>query len=107
DYHRGTDFTGQTGDPITAAAAGKAVFVGPLKVRGNSVILDHGAGVFTAYHHLSHFDVAQGASVAAGQLLGLIGSTGLVTGPHLHWEVIVRGIEVDGLLWLNGSQYGL
>ena len=51
--------------------------------------------------------ISQGAQVAPGQLLGLIGATGLVTGPHLHWEVIVRGIEVDGLDWLNGAEYGL
>jgi murein DD-endopeptidase MepM/ murein hydrolase activator NlpD len=107
DYHRGTDFTGQTGEPVRAAAAGNVAFVGPLQVRGNSVLIDHGAGVFTGYHHLSHFDINQGATVSPGQLLGLIGSTGLVTGPHLHWEVIVRGIEVDGLDWLNGTEFGL
>jgi murein DD-endopeptidase MepM/ murein hydrolase activator NlpD len=106
DYHRGTDFTGQTGDPVVAAAAGRVVFEGPLQVRGNSIIIDHGAGVFTAYHHLSAFHVNQGDTVTAGQLIGNIGATGLVTGPHLHWEVIVRGVEVDGLLWLQGKEIG-
>jgi len=107
DYHRGTDFAGQEGTPVIAAAAGKGAFAGALQVRGNSVIVDHGVGVFTAYHHLSRIDMAQGDAVAAGQQVGLLGSTGLVTGPHLHWEVVVRGIEVDGLLWLGGKEWGL
>jgi murein DD-endopeptidase MepM/ murein hydrolase activator NlpD len=107
DYHRGTDFTGHQGDPVIAAADGNVVFAGELKVRGNSVIVDHGLGVFTAYHHFSRIDIAQGASVRAGQQVGLIGATGLVTGPHLHWEVIVRGIEVDGRAWLQGTDFGL
>jgi hypothetical protein len=107
DYHRGTDFAGQKGTPIVSAAAGKVAFAGALQVRGNSVIVDHGVGVFTAYHHLSRIDMATGDAVAAGQQVGLLGDTGLVTGPHLHWEVVVRGIEVDGLLWLDGHEWGL
>lgn len=107
DYHRGTDFAGDPGSPVSAAAAGRVAFVGLLQVRGNSVIVDHGAGVFTAYHHLSRIDVAQGQTVAAGQQVGALGATGLVTGPHLHWEVVVRGIEVDGLGWLKGVDFGL
>jgi murein DD-endopeptidase MepM/ murein hydrolase activator NlpD len=106
DYHRGLDFVSREGDPLTAAAAGRVTFAGELKVRGNSVIIDHGAGVFTAYHHLSRIDVAQGQAITAGQQVGLCGSTGLVTGPHLHWEVLVRGVEVDGELWLKGQEMG-
>jgi murein DD-endopeptidase MepM/ murein hydrolase activator NlpD len=102
-YHRGTDFAGTTGDAAYAAAAGRVVFAGELQVRGNSVIIDHGVGVFTAYAHLSAISVAEGEMVSARQLIGQIGSTGLVTGPHLHWEVVVRGIEVDGELWLSGA----
>ena len=104
DYHRGTDFAGQLGDPVLAAAAGRVVFAGPLKVRGNSVIVDNGAGIFTAYHHLSEIGVSQGQMVAAGQLVGKIGATGLVDGPVLHWEVIVHGQEVDGRQWLLGTE---
>jgi murein DD-endopeptidase MepM/ murein hydrolase activator NlpD len=107
DYHRGTDFVGDPGSPIVATAAGRVAFTGELKVRGNSVIVDHGAGIFTAYHHLSRIDVTDGQAVTKGQPLGGLGSTGLVTGPHLHWEVVVRGVEVDGQLWLNGQEYGL
>jgi murein DD-endopeptidase MepM/ murein hydrolase activator NlpD len=101
DYHRGTDFTGGAGEPVFAAATGEVAFVGPLKVRGNSVIIDHGAGIFTAYHHLFRIDVEADATVIAGRQVGLVGATGLVTGPHLHWEVLVRGIEVDGEEWLT------
>jgi murein DD-endopeptidase MepM/ murein hydrolase activator NlpD len=107
DYHRGNDFVGDAGTPVSAAGAGRVAFTGELRVRGNSVMLDHGAGVFSAYHHLSRIDVADGQSVTAGQQLGALGATGLVTGPHLHWEVIVRGVEVDGQLWLDGREYGL
>lgn len=102
-YHRGTDFIGSDGDPVYAAAAGRVVFAQALQVRGQTVIIDHGVGVFTAYAHLSSIAVSKGEMVTAGQLIGGLGSTGLVTGPHLHWEVIVRGIEVDGELWLAGG----
>ena len=106
DYHRGTDFIGDIGSPAFAAAAGRVVFTGALRVRGNTVIIDHGAGVFTAYNHLSAISTTEGELVGAGQQIGAIGSTGLATGPHLHWEVIVRGVEVDGQLWLQGKEIG-
>ena len=106
DYHRGTDFIGDIGSPVSAAGAGRVVFAAALSVRGNSVIVDHGAGVFTAYHHLSEIRVAEGQLVGAGEQIGAIGSTGLATGPHLHWEVVVRGVEVDGELWLTGGAVG-
>ena len=102
-YHRGTDFAGTTGDNVYAAAAGRVVFAQELQVRGNTIIIDHGVGVFTAYSHLSAIGVAEGELVTARQLMGQMGSTGLVTGPHLHWEVVVRGVEVDGELWLSGA----
>jgi murein DD-endopeptidase MepM/ murein hydrolase activator NlpD len=104
DYHRGTDFVGEIGAPVYAASGGRVVFTGALRVRGNAVMIDHGAGVFTAYHHLSEIAVNQGQMVHSGDRIGAIGSTGLVTGPHLHWEVIVRGVEVDGELWLKGEE---
>jgi hypothetical protein len=106
DYHRGTDFTGETGDPVFAAAAGRVVFTGELRVRGNAIMVDHGAGLFTAYHHLSALHVAEGDFVTSGQQIGAIGSSGLATGAHLHWEVIVRGVEVDGQLLLDGAEVG-
>jgi murein DD-endopeptidase MepM/ murein hydrolase activator NlpD len=91
---------------VFAAAAGRVVFTGELKVRGNAIMVDHGAGLFTAYHHLSAISVADGDFVTPGQQIGAIGSTGLATGAHLHWEVIVRGVEVDGQLWLEGTEVG-
>ncbi len=106
DYHKGTDFIGDIGDPVYAAAAGRVVFTGELKVRGNAIIIDHGMGVFSAYHHLSAISIAQGAIVVPGQRIGSIGSTGLVTGPHMHWEVIVRGVEIDAAYWLSGITIG-
>ncbi len=105
-YHHGTDFVGSIGDPVFAVSAGVVVFAAELQVRGNTVMIDHGAGVFTAYNHLSALTVAQGEPVTAGQLIGAIGSTGLVTGPHLHWEVVVRNVEIDGELWLEGAAIG-
>ena len=102
-FHRGTDFAGLAGDPVYAAAAGRVVFAQELHVRGNTIIIDHGVGVFTAYGHLSAIGVSEGEMVTARQPIGQIGSTGLVTGPHLHWEVVVRGEEVDGELWLSGA----
>ena len=103
-YHTGVDFAGLTGSPVLAAAAGRVAYAGEMKVRGGSVIIDHGMGLYTAYHHFSQINVAQGQMVSAGQNIGLVGETGLATGPHLHWEVIIRGVEVDGLMWLRGAE---
>lgn len=98
--HSGVDFGAEAGTPVVAAASGRVVFAGPLPVRGNAVYIDHGLGVFTGYDHLSHITVQPGQEVRAGEPIGAVGATGLVTGPHLHWEVAVGGYFVDGLLWL-------
>jgi len=86
---------------IYAAAPGKVIFAGPLTVRGNATFIDHGWGVYSAYYHQKEIDVTVGQQVQAGQLIGQIGATGRVTGPHLHWEIWVNGIQVDPLDWLN------
>jgi len=88
---------------IYAAASGTVIFAGPLTVRGNATFIDHGWGVYTAYYHQKEIDVSVGQQVRAGQLIGQIGTTGRVTGPHLHWEVWVNGIQVNPLDWLNGT----
>jgi murein DD-endopeptidase MepM/ murein hydrolase activator NlpD len=88
---------------IYAAAPGTVIFAAPLTVRGNATFIDHGWGVYTAYYHQKEIDVSVGQQVQTGQLIGLIGATGRVTGPHLHWEVWVNGIQVDPLDWLNGT----
>lgn len=98
-HHSGTDLAAQEGSPVVAAGAGRVAFSGPLTTRGLSVMIDHGLGVFTAYHHLSRTDVVEGQAVAQGQQVGLVGMTGLVTGPHLHWELVVGGQNVDPLQW--------
>jgi murein DD-endopeptidase MepM/ murein hydrolase activator NlpD len=84
---------------VWAAAPGVVAFAGELTVRGTSIMIDHGAGVFTAYHHLSRIDVAQGQFVNQGDNIGAVGMTGLATGPHLHWELIVYGANVNPVSW--------
>jgi murein DD-endopeptidase MepM/ murein hydrolase activator NlpD len=100
-YHAGLDFYGATGTPITAPARGRVVFAGPLTVRGNTTILDHGWGIYTAYLHQSEIMVSTGDIVEPGQTIGLVGATGRVTGPHLHWEVWVGGVPVDPQEWVE------
>ena len=105
DYHKGTDIPAEEGTSVIASNTGRVAFAGDLMVRGRSVILDHGAGVFSAYHHLSELAVVQGQFVTKGDLVGLVGQTGLAEGPHLHWEIVVRGVEVDALPWTQ-VEYG-
>ncbi|HEX8992807.1 MAG TPA: peptidoglycan DD-metalloendopeptidase family protein [Anaerolineales bacterium] len=103
-FHAGVDFgICSVAHPfdIYAAAPGKVVFAGPLTVRGNATFIDHGWGIYTAYFHQKQIEVGIGQQVQAGQLIGQIGETGRVTGPHLHWEVWVDGIQVNPLDWLT------
>jgi len=102
-FHSGLDFCGRVGTELFATAAGKVVYTGPLIVRGNVVVIDHGWGVYTAYDHLSEIFVQPGELVQAGQAVGLGGDTGRTTGPHLHWEVWVGGVQVDPVDWLAKS----
>jgi murein DD-endopeptidase MepM/ murein hydrolase activator NlpD len=100
-FHTGLDFCGGTGVDIYAPAPGMVVFTGPLTVRGNATLIDHGWGIYSGYAHQSEIFVSVGDTVETGQLIGKIGSTGRVTGPHLHWEIIVGGVQVDPLQWLT------
>ncbi len=100
-FHSGLDIVGQTGTDIYAPAAGVVVYTGTLTVRGNATMIDHGWGVYTGYMHQSEILVNVGDHVEAGQLIGKVGETGRVEGPHLHWEVWVGGVQVDPLDWLN------
>jgi murein DD-endopeptidase MepM/ murein hydrolase activator NlpD len=102
-FHAGDDFVGSPQDPAYAAANGTVVFAGPLTVRGNAIVLSHGWGVYTGYWHLSRIDVAVGDYVEAGRKIGMIGATGRVTGPHLHFEVMVGGVQVDPTEWLQNK----
>ncbi|MBL0347744.1 M23 family metallopeptidase [Candidatus Villigracilis affinis] len=99
-FHTGLDFGGGDGLPITAPAAGQVVFAGPLTVRGNATIIDHGWGVYSGFWHQSQINVQVGQVVQQNEVIGLVGGTGRVTGAHLHWELWVNGIQVDPLDWL-------
>ncbi|HEX6034435.1 MAG TPA: LysM peptidoglycan-binding domain-containing M23 family metallopeptidase, partial [Anaerolineales bacterium] len=100
-FHTGLDFCGGEGLQILAPAPGKVVFAAPLSVRGNATIIDHGWGVYSGFWHQSQISVQVGDMVEAGQVIGLVGGTGRVTGAHLHWEVWVNGVQVDPLDWLS------
>lgn len=100
-YHAGQDFGAPVGVTVTAPADAVVALAEPLQVRGNAVILDHGRGVYTGYWHLSELLVAPGQAVAAGDLIGLVGNTGLSTGAHLHWELRIYGIAVDPMQFLT------
>jgi murein DD-endopeptidase MepM/ murein hydrolase activator NlpD len=95
--HTGTDFAGATGTPIKAPSAGRVVLAASLYYSGNTVILDHGRGLYSYYGHLSAISAREGDTLAAGDLVGEVGATGLVTGPHLHWSVRLAGARVDPL----------
>ena len=100
-FHSGLDFCGGEGLPITAPAPGRVVFAGPLTVRGNATIIDHGWGVYSGFWHQSQILVNVGDMVEQGQQIGVVGGTGRVTGAHLHWDLWVNGVQVNPLNWLN------
>ncbi|GHU01941.1 hypothetical protein FACS1894147_02790 [Spirochaetia bacterium] len=93
--HGGVDYGVPKGTSVAACADGKVVFAGFRIVTGNSVILEHFPGVYSLYYHLDKIEVLAGAMVKTGSLLGFSGSTGLSTGPHLHWEIRVAGENTD------------
>lgn len=94
-FHAGLDFLAGQGEPVSAPRAGRVAWAGPRGSFGNAVVIAHGSGVRTLFAHLSRVDVTVGQRVSAGQTVGLVGSTGRSTGPHLHFEVLVRGAAVD------------
>ena len=100
-YHSGLDLFGGMGMAITAPAKGKVVFTGSLDVRGNATFVDHGWGIISGYLHQAEINVSVGDVVEKGEIIGLVGNSGRVTGPHLHWEIWVGGVPVDPLQWTS------
>lgn len=93
--HTGADFPAPTGTPIHATQSGRVVLAEELYFSGNTVIIDHGFGIYSLYGHLSATDVAVGDVLKAGAVIGKVGATGRVTGPHLHWGVTVNKARVN------------
>ncbi len=93
--HMGLDLAGAVGAPVLAPDRGVVALIGDFYYAGNAVYIDHGAGLVTAYFHLSAVDVAEGDTVSAGDRIGRVGATGRVTGPHLHWVARYGAVTVD------------
>lgn len=98
--HTGTDIDGKSGAPIVAAKEGRVIFAGAFGGYGNCVIIQHGTGVSSLYGHLSSIDVSVGNTIGKGEFIGRVGSTGVATGPHLHFEVRLNGDPKDPMLFL-------
>lgn len=101
DFHSGLDLAGEVGNPVTAPNSGVVLWVGETARRGTGLIIDHGGGVLSGYWHLNRVLVEPGTTVRQGGLLAEIGDSGLSTGPHLHFEIVVHGVPVDPLPWLR------
>jgi murein DD-endopeptidase MepM/ murein hydrolase activator NlpD len=95
--HTGVDFPAPTGTPVHSSQSGRVVLAEPLFFSGNTVIVDHGLGIYTFYCHFSEIDAKVGDDVKAGTILGKVGATGRVTGPHLHWGLTVERARVNAL----------
>jgi murein DD-endopeptidase MepM/ murein hydrolase activator NlpD len=99
--HSGADFNSAAGTPIESPNTGRVVLAGDRYYTGNTVMIDHGLSVFSLFAHLSEIQVQVGDMVAPGQVIGKVGATGRVTGPHLHWSVRINGARVDPLSLLS------
>jgi murein DD-endopeptidase MepM/ murein hydrolase activator NlpD len=106
--HSGADFNSATGTPIKSPNGGRVVVAGDRYYTGNTVMIDHGLTLFSLFAHLSEIQVKVGDTVTAGDVVGKVGATGRVTGPHLHWSVRLNGTRVDplSLLAMLGPQAG-
>ena len=104
EYHEGQDIDAVWGTPVQVAATGRVTVAGWQRGYGKVVYVDHGSGLSTRYGHLSEIDVTVGQTVTRGQTIGLVGSTGRSTGPHLHYEVRINNQPVDPRRYLPGAE---
>lgn len=102
--HSGMDIPAAEGTPVYAPSNGRVILTGDFFFNGKSIFIDHGQGVVTMYCHLSRIDAQQGRKVERGQLIGAVGRTGRVTGPHLHWSVSFNDARVDPALLLPPNE---
>lgn len=102
--HSGADFDVETGTPVKSPNSGRVVLAADLYFSGNTVIVDHGQGLYSYFGHLSKFIVKEGMEVRRGDLLGYVGATGRVTGPHLHWAIRLVSTRVDPTSLLAAAQ---
>ena len=99
--HSGMDIAAETGTPVRAPSAGRVIELGDFFFSGNLVYIDHGQGMISLFAHLSEIDVALGDQVEKGQIIGKVGATGRVTGPHLHWSLGLNGAWIDPALFVE------
>ena len=102
-YHEGVDFSAYGGTPVFSPAAGTVVLAERLYVRGGAVLIDHGFGIFSGVYHLSEVLVQPSQHVDKGEMVGKVGSTGLSTGNHLHWDMLIGGTWIDAAGWLESN----
>lgn len=98
-YHEGVDFSAYGGTPVFASGDGVVVLAEKLYVRGGAVVIDHGLGIYSGYYHMSKVHAVPGQTIAAGDLVGEVGSEGLSSGNHLHWDFLVAATWVDAAVW--------
>jgi murein DD-endopeptidase MepM/ murein hydrolase activator NlpD len=101
--HTGIDFATPKGTPVHACARGQVVLARNRILTGNTVVLEHLPGVYSLYYHLDGIEVKEGAGVSRGSRIGTSGATGLVTGPHLHWEIRTGGVPVNPEAFVEGG----
>ncbi|MEW5813946.1 MAG: M23 family metallopeptidase [Spirochaetota bacterium] len=101
--HTGVDLAAASGTPVAAGGAGKVVFAGNRIMTGKTVVLEHAPGIFSLYFHMEALSVKEGDEVLQGQVIGTVGTTGLATGPHLHWEIRVGGVAVEPKYFLGDA----
>jgi murein DD-endopeptidase MepM/ murein hydrolase activator NlpD len=101
DFHAGWDQRGAAGVPIHAIAGGKIMLARQFHLRGNTVAIDHGQGLESIFMHMSKIAAVEGTVVNAGDIIGYVGATGRVTGPHLHWTIYANGVPVNPSQWLK------